>query len=69
MQVSIYSRQAIETLINGDFPKNSAVISFLDPSDNYHNKNSAPVDYKIRQSEYFMLPYMILIYPFCLNLI
>lgn len=53
MQVSIYSRQAIETLINGDFPKNSAVISFLDPSDNYHNKNSAPVDYKNKAERIF----------------
>lgn len=53
MQVSIYSRQAIETLIKGDFPKNSAVISFLDPPDNYHNKNSAPVDYKNKTERIF----------------
>ena len=53
MQVSIYSRQAIETLIKGDFPKNSAVISFLDPPDNYHNKNSAPVDYKNKAERIF----------------
>ena len=31
MNVSIYSRKAIEELINHDFPSNTAVISFYDP--------------------------------------
>lgn len=31
MKVSIYSREEIEKIINTDFPKNTAVISFYDP--------------------------------------
>lgn len=31
MKVHIYSRKAIEELLQGDFPKNTAVISFYDP--------------------------------------
>ena len=44
MQVSIYSRKAVQALIDGSFPLNTAVISFHSPqrmkSDDY-----APVDY------------------------
>ena len=32
MDIKIYSRQAIEQLLKGDFPKNTAVISFSDPT-------------------------------------
>ena len=31
MKVQIYSRKAIEKLLQGDFPENTAVISFYDP--------------------------------------
>ena len=59
MQVSIYSRQAIETLIKGDFPKNSAVISFLTHPIIITIKTLPLLIIKIRQSGFFTLPYMI----------
>lgn len=45
MKVSIYSREEIEKLINSDFPKNTAVISFYDP-EGIRSDNLTPVDYK-----------------------
>ena len=33
MNVSIYSRKAIEQLLSANFPNNVAVISFCDPVD------------------------------------
>ena len=45
MNVSIYSREAIEELIKGDFPKNVAVISFYDPKSEYKSADYVPVDY------------------------
>ena len=44
MQVSIYSRKAVQALIDGNFPPNTAVISFHSP---LHMKQDdyAPVDY------------------------
>lgn len=45
MNVSVYSREKIEKLIEGDFPEHTAVISFYDPAGirSYHEE---PVDYK-----------------------
>lgn len=45
MKISIYSRSEIEKLIENDFPKNTAVISFYDP-DGIRSDNMMPVDYK-----------------------
>lgn len=45
MNVSIYSREAIEELIKEDFPKNVAVISFYDPMSEYKSEDYVPVDY------------------------
>lgn len=45
MKVSIYSRKEIEKLIDNDFPKNTAVISFYDPK-GIRSNNMPPVDYK-----------------------
>lgn len=45
MKVSIYSREAIEKLIECNFPKNTAVISFYDPK-GIRSDNLTPVNYK-----------------------
>lgn len=45
MKVSIYSREEIEKIIDTDFPKNTAVISFYDPK-GIRSDNLTPVDYK-----------------------
>ncbi|MDE6471293.1 MAG: hypothetical protein K2L19_09790 [Eubacterium sp.] len=45
MKVSIYSREEIEKLIDTDFPKNTAVISFYDPK-GIRSDNLTPVNYK-----------------------
>ncbi|MCR5743191.1 MAG: hypothetical protein K6F92_05665 [Lachnospiraceae bacterium] len=46
MKVFVYSREAIELIISqGEFPKNTAVISFSDPELRLIDKNYAPVDY------------------------
>ena len=45
MKISIYSRKEIEELIESDFPKNPAVISFYDPA-GIRSDNMVPVDYK-----------------------
>ncbi|MGN0529111.1 MAG: hypothetical protein ACI4IE_08250 [Eubacterium sp.] len=44
MKVSICSREAIEKLIEYNFPKNTAVISFYDPKSKYSIYDT-PVDY------------------------
>ena len=44
MKVSIYSREAIHSLINGSFPRNTAVISFYNPTTE-RKKDYIPVDY------------------------
>ena len=51
MNVSIYSRKEIEKLIDNDFPKNTAVISFYDPK-GIRSDNLSHVDYK-NQAEMF----------------
>lgn len=47
MKVDIYSRKEIINLINSDFPKNTAVISFYDP-EGIRSDNEGAVDYKGR---------------------
>ena len=45
MKVDIYSRKAIQPLIDGEFPKNTAVISFYSPKD-ARRDDYTPVDYR-----------------------
>ena len=46
MTVSVYSREAIESVIaDGKFPKNTAVISFCDPALKHIDKDYTHVDY------------------------
>lgn len=45
MKISIYSRERIEKLIDANFPKNTAAISFYDPK-GIRSDNLTPVDYK-----------------------
>ena len=46
MQVSVYSREAIECIIaDGKFPENTAVISFYDPAIKRIDKDYSHVDY------------------------
>ena len=46
MTVSVYSREAIESVIaDGKFPKNTAVISFCDPALKHIDKDYSRVDY------------------------
>ena len=46
MKVSVYSREAIESMITDDrFPRNTAVISFYDPAIKRIDKDYTHVDY------------------------
>lgn len=46
MKISIYSRKEIEKIIeSGDFPENTAVISYYDPELKKIDADYAPVDY------------------------
>ena len=45
MKVEIYSRKAIQALIDGVFPEKTAVISFYSPKD-ARRDDYAPVDYR-----------------------
>ena len=45
MKVSIYSRKAIETLLQEGIPANTAIISFYDPLTTRTPKDYTPVDY------------------------
>lgn len=56
MVVSIYSRKVIEELIQGDFPKNTAVISFYDPPSKRTGEVYEPVDYKCKAERIFTIP-------------
>lgn len=46
MNVFIYSREAIEQLIENKFPDNVAVISFYDPKTSKGFGSCTPVEYK-----------------------
>ncbi len=45
MKVSIYSRKAIETLLQEGIPANTAIISFYDPPTTRTPKDYTPVDF------------------------
>lgn len=55
MRVDIYSRQAIEKLLETAFPSNTAVISFYDPPGNFQDKKYKPVDYKGKATRLFQV--------------
>lgn len=52
MQVSIYSREKITKILQSDFPKNVAVISFYDPPSAY---SDPPVDYSAKTKRVFAI--------------
>ena len=53
MEVKIYSRKAVEELLQGEFPKNTAVISFYDPPSKRTGEVFKPVDYKGKPESVF----------------
>ena len=55
MKVEIYSRKAIQELLDTNFPRNTAVISFYDPPGKFRNKDYKPVDYKGRAERLFQV--------------
>lgn len=54
MKVEIYSREKIEELLEADFPKQCAVISFYDPS-SARGFRAMPVDYKNKPERLFQI--------------
>lgn len=52
MQILIYSREAVQKLLQTDFPKNVAVISFYDPPSDHSN---LPVDYSEKTDRVFAI--------------
>ena len=48
MKISIYSRKAIEELLEKDFPENAVVISFYDPPGKFRDAEYKPVDYSTK---------------------
>lgn len=50
MKVDIYSREAIEKLLQNNFPNNVAVISFYNPVNQRTGKMDKPVDYSQKTS-------------------
>ena len=56
MTVSVYSREAIESIIaDGKFPENTAVISFFDPALKHIDKDYSRVDYGDACNDVFYL--------------
>lgn len=54
MKVSVYSREAIKSIIaDGNFPKNTAVISFCDPELKHIDKDYSRVDYSSACNDVF----------------
>lgn len=54
MEVSIYSRKAVEELLQTGFPENTAVISFYDPP-SQRRDTLPPVDYSGKVSRVFQI--------------
>ena len=48
VKIFIYSRKTIEELLENDFPKNVAVISFYNPLGSFRDADYQPVDYSAR---------------------
>lgn len=55
MKVDIYSRKAIEKLLQDDFPRNVAVISFYDPVNRRTGERDKPVDYSHKTNRIFSI--------------
>lgn len=55
MKVSIYSRKAIEELMQNDFPENVAIISFYDPPTPFRDDTYAPVEYSNKTNRVFQI--------------
>ena len=55
MKIFIYSRKAIEKLLEKDFPKNAAVISFYDPPGKFRDAEYSPVDYSAKTNCVFQV--------------
>lgn len=55
MDVKIYSREAIEELLQGNFPDSTAVISFYDPQSKRTPKEYVPVDYSGKCNRIFQI--------------
>lgn len=55
MKVSILSRDDAEQLVEGGFPRNTAVISFYDPYNKRSIFDSSPVDYKGKCERLFLV--------------
>lgn len=53
MKVDIYSKEAIEKLLQNDFLRNAAVISFYTPADQKNDDWYKPVDYSDKTSRVF----------------
>lgn len=53
MEVNIYSRKAIEKLLQSNFPKNVAVISFYDPVNRRTGERDKPVNYSLKTGRVF----------------
>ncbi len=56
MKIQIFSRKAIEELLQNDFPENTAVISFYDPPSKRTGEVFKPVDYKGKAERVFTIP-------------
>ncbi len=56
MNISIYSREAISELLQGDFPENAEVISFYDPVSKFRGAGYKPVDYSAKTDCVFYIP-------------
>ena len=56
MKISIYSREAIKKLLQSNFPKNTAVISFYDPQGKLRDTGYKPVDYSAKTECVFYIP-------------
>lgn len=56
MHVDIYSRKAVEALLEKGFPENTAVISFYDPPNIRTGAVTKPVDYQGKAERVFYIP-------------
>lgn len=56
MKVQIYSREAIEELLQSNFPENTAVISFYDPPNIRTDEVYSSVDFGRKAERVFKIP-------------
>lgn len=53
MKIEIYSREAVEKLLENDFPEHAAVISFYDAVNPKTGEKGRPMDYSAKTSRVF----------------